>query len=282
LTGVKINSVIKSKNSFKKTLRDSFPPLNSTEPYYKARYCDTLIGRFISPDTIIPRPANPQSFNRYSYCLNNPLKYIDPNGQKVYIPGIGDVENITMDSWIWLMHMTPEARGEVLTLLGAYESFREYHPEQAAKLEGLNETVNIEFGETNHPYQDSIMQENNGEYTITMNQSLIYADNFYQAGAILSASYDIAFPLSERDLYLIWYLPNLALGTAELVVGVPMAIAGTVLTIVAVIPGAAVAEIPVIVTGGAAIMGLMLCVDGLYRVSDGNINIDLSWLQWPF
>jgi RHS repeat-associated protein len=48
--------------------------------YYGARYYDPNIGRFISPDTIISQPFNPQSFNRYSYCLNNPLKYIDPTG----------------------------------------------------------------------------------------------------------------------------------------------------------------------------------------------------------
>jgi RHS repeat-associated protein len=47
--------------------------------YYGARYYDANIGRFISPDSIIPNPANPQSLNRYSYCLNNPLKYIDPS-----------------------------------------------------------------------------------------------------------------------------------------------------------------------------------------------------------
>ena len=28
----------------------------------------------------MPNPANPQSLNRYSYCLNNPLRYIDPSG----------------------------------------------------------------------------------------------------------------------------------------------------------------------------------------------------------
>ena len=39
--------------------------------YYGARYYDPVIGRFISPDTIIPDPMNPQSFNRYTYCLNN-------------------------------------------------------------------------------------------------------------------------------------------------------------------------------------------------------------------
>jgi hypothetical protein len=31
-------------------------------------------------------PANPQSLNRYSYCLNNPLKYIDPSGHVIVIP----------------------------------------------------------------------------------------------------------------------------------------------------------------------------------------------------
>jgi RHS repeat-associated protein len=48
--------------------------------YYGARYYDPTIGRFISADTIIPNPANPQAFNRYTYCLNNPLKYVDPTG----------------------------------------------------------------------------------------------------------------------------------------------------------------------------------------------------------
>ncbi len=48
--------------------------------YYGARYYDPNIGRFISADSIVPDPMNPQSLNRYSYCLNNPLKYTDPSG----------------------------------------------------------------------------------------------------------------------------------------------------------------------------------------------------------
>lgn len=48
--------------------------------YYNARYYDPEIGRFISSDTIVPDFANPQSLNRYSYCINNPLKYNDPTG----------------------------------------------------------------------------------------------------------------------------------------------------------------------------------------------------------
>jgi RHS repeat-associated protein len=48
--------------------------------YYNARYYDATIGRFISADTVIQSPANPQYLNRYSYGLNNPLKYTDPTG----------------------------------------------------------------------------------------------------------------------------------------------------------------------------------------------------------
>jgi RHS repeat-associated protein len=48
--------------------------------YYGAKYYDPEIGRFISADTIVPSVANPQSLNRYSYAVNNPLRYTDPTG----------------------------------------------------------------------------------------------------------------------------------------------------------------------------------------------------------
>jgi RHS repeat-associated protein len=48
--------------------------------YYGARYYDPALGRFIQADTIVPEPGNPQALNRYSYVLNNPLKYTDPTG----------------------------------------------------------------------------------------------------------------------------------------------------------------------------------------------------------
>ena len=48
--------------------------------YYNARYYDPELGRFIQADTEIPDLSNPQSYNRYSYCVNNPLRYTDPDG----------------------------------------------------------------------------------------------------------------------------------------------------------------------------------------------------------
>ena len=48
--------------------------------YYNARYYDPTIGRFISADTAVENPGNPQTLNRYSYCQNNPLTFNDPTG----------------------------------------------------------------------------------------------------------------------------------------------------------------------------------------------------------
>ncbi len=49
----------------------------------------SLLGRFTQPDTAcpersrrMPEPGNPQAFNRYSYVLNNPLRYLDPTGHE--------------------------------------------------------------------------------------------------------------------------------------------------------------------------------------------------------
>jgi RHS repeat-associated protein len=46
-----------------------------------ARLYDPALGRFLSPDPFVQAPDFSQSFNRYSYCLNNPLKYTDPDGE---------------------------------------------------------------------------------------------------------------------------------------------------------------------------------------------------------
>jgi RHS repeat-associated protein len=63
-----------------------------------ARLYDPALGRFLSPDPYVQAPDFSQSFNRYSYCLNNPLKYTDADGEFWHIiigAIVGGVVNLT-------------------------------------------------------------------------------------------------------------------------------------------------------------------------------------------
>jgi RHS repeat-associated protein len=49
---------------------------------FGARYNASSMGRFMTPDPLLNsgRPGSPQTWNRYAYALNNPLKIVDPTG----------------------------------------------------------------------------------------------------------------------------------------------------------------------------------------------------------
>ncbi len=49
--------------------------------YFGARYYSNYHRRFTSIDPAGPDAMDPQTFNRYAYCLNNPYKYVDPDGE---------------------------------------------------------------------------------------------------------------------------------------------------------------------------------------------------------
>jgi RHS repeat-associated protein len=61
-----------------------------------ARIYDPHIGRFLNPDNYVQLPHSLQSYNRYSYCINNPTKYNDPSGNFFIIDDfiIGTVRGI--------------------------------------------------------------------------------------------------------------------------------------------------------------------------------------------
>ncbi|MEW5746568.1 MAG: RHS repeat-associated core domain-containing protein [Nitrospirota bacterium] len=82
-----ITGTLESDERFAGKKKDKETGLN----YFGARYVKTEVGRFISPDPVGPVDprsskinhvllSNPQNLNPYIYSLNNPYKYIDPNG----------------------------------------------------------------------------------------------------------------------------------------------------------------------------------------------------------
>jgi RHS repeat-associated protein len=48
---------------------------------FGARYNASQFGRFMSPDSHVPSLTNPQSLNKYTLNFDNPLRWIDRNGQ---------------------------------------------------------------------------------------------------------------------------------------------------------------------------------------------------------
>jgi RHS repeat-associated protein len=56
--------------------------------HMNGRLYDPVLHQFLSPDNNIQEADNPQNYNRYAYCLNNPLLYTDPSGE---IFGLGIV-----------------------------------------------------------------------------------------------------------------------------------------------------------------------------------------------
>ena len=55
--------------------------------HYGARWYDPNLGRFLQPDSLVPEPFNPQSLNRYSYVMNDPVNHTDPTGNQFYFLG---------------------------------------------------------------------------------------------------------------------------------------------------------------------------------------------------
>jgi RHS repeat-associated protein len=48
--------------------------------WYASRWYSPGLGRFVSPDSIIPQPGSPLAWDRYSYTNNSPIRYTDPSG----------------------------------------------------------------------------------------------------------------------------------------------------------------------------------------------------------
>ena len=91
------------------------------------RLYDPALHRFLQPDNFVQDPFNTQNFNRYGYCLNNPLKYTDPNGEIIWaavIVGaiIGATSYATSaamnNSWSWEKFAWSTLGGAVMGAIG--------------------------------------------------------------------------------------------------------------------------------------------------------------------
>ena len=76
--------------------------------FYRARYYDPGIGRFLQEDPDPGSFINPSTLNKYSYVVNNPVKFVDPSGERGGV--LIKINRILKDAF-----KTEQARFELVT-----------------------------------------------------------------------------------------------------------------------------------------------------------------------
>ena len=84
--------------------------------FFEAKYYDSVQGRFTNPDPLLASgiSAQPHSWNRYSYCLNKPLNYVDPNGL-IWQTRTTVKDNVSTTEYKWVWQDDPEEGWERVT-----------------------------------------------------------------------------------------------------------------------------------------------------------------------
>ncbi len=96
--------------------------------FMHARYYHPALGRFVSADTIVPDPGNPQAHNRYAYVAGNPLKHIDPSGHGWFT-----------DQLIALGQRSEVAKGMLVSVAEAAQSISD--PGRSPSMEAVRQNI---------------------------------------------------------------------------------------------------------------------------------------------
>ena len=150
-----------------------------------ARLYDPALGRFLNPDPEVQLPDNTQSYNRYSYCLNNPLRYADPTGMKWLMSKFGNEYFLFYDSRVNDLMQLQDNYGfnsdisildDDITVIirdkETGETLNEFdlHPNGDFTMDGVNQTQEynnnglLHIGSTNYTNSKTISKNFHGSY----------------------------------------------------------------------------------------------------------------------
>jgi RHS repeat-associated protein len=101
--------------------------------YYGARWYDAALSRFVQADTVVPKPENPQGFNRFAYVRNNPMRYIDPLGNEEEEVTAEEIMGWDYDSYVKILLLEmlfgAQARGKGAVCGELLRFVRDYRPD---------------------------------------------------------------------------------------------------------------------------------------------------------
>jgi RHS repeat-associated protein len=138
--------------------------------YFGARYFASVQGRFTSADPLLSsgRPDNPQTWNRYSYVLNNPLFYVDPSGMFEFASNLSDDEQQKIvNAWVKLQQSLNEHKEGSK----AYNNIKRSLDRLGRP--GEKNGVTVAIGRTSNPdanAETDVSRIDRGKVTITFNR----------------------------------------------------------------------------------------------------------------
>ncbi|MEJ2149983.1 MAG: RHS repeat-associated core domain-containing protein, partial [Chloroflexota bacterium] len=97
--------------------------------YLRARWYDSYLNQFVSPDPIVPDHWDPHSINGYTYALGNPIRYTDPDGLAPLPPPYPPPQTLVPDprdltKWLYNEMIANATSPEVRGLLALNEISR--------------------------------------------------------------------------------------------------------------------------------------------------------------
>jgi RHS repeat-associated protein len=115
--------------------------------YFGARHYASTQGRFTSPDPLLSSGSiyNSQTWNRYTYTLNNPHRYIDPSGMYIYDPSVTKDQRKAFEEGL---RKAEQARDHFKK--GSREYNRLDRAIKAYGAAGVDNGVTIKFGKTSN------------------------------------------------------------------------------------------------------------------------------------
>jgi RHS repeat-associated protein len=105
--------------------------------YMHARFYSGRVGRFLSVDPVLGDPGVPQSWNRYAYVQNNPIRYTDPTGKSLWEELIRVVRYIGRDEKV-VARISEISKNKTMTRIE--EAIKVAREEKGAKIAVVTET----------------------------------------------------------------------------------------------------------------------------------------------